>query len=60
MFEWMGRNDCRFAHLDGEALNVALLVPEAQRIRPGVLLKTLSAHYASPVDWQSTNASLNE
>ena len=36
------------AHLDGEALNVALLVPEAQRIRPGVLLKTLSAHYASP------------
>ena len=36
------------AHLDGEALNVALLVPEAQRRRPGVLLKTLSAHYASP------------
>ena len=37
------------AHLDGEALNVALLIPEAQRIRPGVLLNTLSAHYASPV-----------
>ena len=36
------------AHLDGEALNVALLVPEAQRRRTGVLLKTLSAHYASP------------
>ena len=36
------------AHLDGEVLNVALLVPEAQRRRPGVLLKTLSAHYASP------------
>ena len=36
------------AHLDGEALNVALLVPKAQRICPGVLLKTLSAHYASP------------
>ena len=36
------------AHLVGEALNVALLVPEAQRRRPGVLLKTLSAHYASP------------
>ena len=36
------------AHLDGEALNVALLVPESQRILPGVLLKTLSAHYASP------------
>ena len=38
------------AHLDGEALNVALLVPESQRILPGVLLKTLSAHYASPVN----------
>ena len=36
------------AHLDGEALNVALMVPEAQCRRPGVLLKTLSAHYASP------------
>ena len=36
------------AHLDGEALNVALLVPEAQHRRPGVLLKTLSAQYASP------------
>ena len=36
------------AHLDGEALNVALLVQESQRILPGVLLKTLSAHYASP------------
>ena len=36
------------AHLDGEALNMALLVPESQRILPGVLLKTLSTHYASP------------
>ena len=36
------------AHLDGEALNVALLVPEAQRILPGVLLKTLLAHYSYP------------
>ena len=36
------------AHLDGEALNVALLVLEAQRKLPGVLLKTLSAHYSSP------------
>ena len=33
------------AHLDGEALNVALLVPESERVLPGVLLKT---HYASP------------
>ena len=36
------------AHLDGEALNVALLVPESERVLPGVLLKTLSTHYASP------------
>ena len=36
------------AHLDGKALNVALLVPEGQRRRPGVLLETLSAHYTSP------------
>ena len=36
------------AHLDGEALNVALLVPEGQRRRPVVLLETLSAHYTSP------------
>ena len=33
------------AHLDGEALNVALLVPEGQH---RVLLETLSAHYTSP------------
>ena len=46
------------AHLDGEALNVALLVPEAQRRRPGVLLKTLPAHYGSP-GRLSTNANLN-
>ena len=36
------------AHLDCEALNVALLVPEGQRRRPGVLSETLSAHYTSP------------
>ena len=36
------------AHLDGEALNVALLVPEGQRRRPGVLVETLSALYTSP------------
>ena len=29
------------AHLDGEALNVALLVPEYECVLPGVLLKTL-------------------
>ena len=48
------------AHLDGEALNVALLVPEAQRRRPGVLLKTLSAHYASPGRLAKYNANLNK
>ena len=37
------------AHLDGEALNVALLIPEGQHRRPGVLLETLSAHHISPV-----------
>ena len=36
------------AHLDGEALNVALLVPDDQRRRPGVLVETLTAHYTSP------------
>ena len=35
-------------HLDGEALNVALLVPDDQRRRPGVLVETLTAHYTSP------------
>ena len=28
------------AHLDGEALNVALLVPEDQRRRPGMLIES--------------------
>ena len=36
------------AHLDGEASNVALLAPESEHVLPGVLLKTLSTHYASP------------
>ena len=27
---------------------MALLVPEGQRRRPGVLVETLSAHYTSP------------
>ena len=36
------------AHLDGEALNVALLVPDNQRKRPGVLVETLTAHYTTP------------
>ena len=34
------------AHLEGDALNVALLVPEAQQVLPGVL--GLSGHYDCP------------
>ena len=36
------------SHLDGDALNVALLVPESQRVLPGFLAKSLSDHYSSP------------
>ena len=45
------------AHLDGEALNVALLVPEGQR---SVVGNVIGALHFPPVDWQSTNANLNE
>ena len=36
------------SHLDGDALNVALLVPESRRVVPGLLVKSLSDHYNSP------------
>ena len=36
------------SHLDGDALNVARLVPESQRVLPGVLVKSLSDHCGSP------------
>ena len=36
------------SHLDGDALNVALLMPESQRVIPGVLMNSLSEHYGSP------------
>ena len=36
------------AHLEGDALNVALLVPKYQRVLPGVLVGALSEHYGSP------------
>ena len=36
------------SHLEGDALNVALLVPESQRVLPGVLVEVLSEHYGSP------------
>ena len=35
------------SHLDGDALNVALLVPEYQRVAPGFLIKSLSEHYSA-------------
>ena len=36
------------SHLDGDALNVALLVPESRRVVPGFLGKSLSDQYSSP------------
>ena len=36
------------SHLEGDALNVALLVPAPQRVLPGVLVRVLSEHYGSP------------
>ena len=36
------------SHLDGDALNVALLVPESRRVVPGFLIKSLSDHYNFP------------
>ena len=36
------------SHLDGDALNVALLIQESQWVLPGVLMKSVSEHYGSP------------
>ena len=36
------------SHLDGDALNVALLVPESRRVVPGILVRSLSDHYNAP------------
>ena len=36
------------SHLDGDALNVARLIPEYQLVLSGVLMKSLSGHYGSP------------
>ena len=36
------------SHLEGDALNIALLVPVSQRVLPGVLVGVLSEHYGSP------------
>ena len=35
------------SHLDGDALNIALLVPESRRVVPGFLIKSLSDYYNS-------------
>ena len=37
-----------FSHLDGDALNVALLVPLPRRLSRTGLVGVLSAHYGSP------------
>ena len=36
------------SHLEGDTLNVALLVPAPQRVLSGVLLDVLTEHYSSP------------
>ena len=36
------------SHLDGDALNVALLIPESQRVVPEVMMNSMSEHYGSP------------
>ena len=36
------------SHLDGDALNVTLLVPKSRRVVPGFLIKSLSDHYNAP------------
>ena len=36
------------SHLEGDALNVALLVPAPLRVLSGVLLDALTEHYCSP------------
>ena len=36
------------SHLDGDALNVALLIPKSRRVVPGLLITSLSDHYNSP------------
>ena len=47
------------SHLDGDVLNVALLVPESRRVKPGFLIKSLSEHYNAPGGWQNTSISFS-
>ena len=35
------------SHLDGDSLNVALLVPEFRRVKPGFLIKSLLDNYSA-------------
>ena len=37
-----------FSHLEGDALNVAILVPMSRRLSRTGLVDALSAHYGSP------------
>ena len=49
MFERLGRcHGGPAASLDGDAVNVALLIPESRRVVPGFLIWSLSDHYNSP------------
>ena len=41
-----------FAHLDGEALNVALLMPVEEREQWTAFARGLSDYFNSPVDWR--------
>ena len=48
-FEWMETTALQlFSHLEGDKLNVALLVPMSRRLSRTGLVDTLSAHYGSP------------
>ena len=47
------------SHLDGDALNAALLVPESRRVVPGFLIKSLSDHYNTLGVWQNTSVSFS-
>ena len=46
------------SHLEGEALNVALLVPEIRRATHVGLVRALTAHYGPRADWRIIAGSL--
>ena len=47
------------SHLDGDEINVALLVLESRRVVPSFLIKSLSDHTALQGDWQNTSVSFS-